>query len=296
MKSQRVDAEQIEVRIERIADVKTARAMYAEAMPDRAPARQLPPKMQDRFERQRKTMRTALSAADEFSKRVVDRRIEQQSEFHYTALDRLVRDCGCRRMSYAAPEPSLVMGALRSRQRGPLSRHLLGKASDMTAKVADATPWLINAMTPPHPHNGMMMGNVGASNTRVLTGEGLPFTLWSAADETIEALLFGEVIAVTLYNPGHFWRAIETRGFKLSREQPQGEVRASREVDGRPQIFRSLAGFHRLTRTQLMSLPTVLNMVDDMLRVMQNPEIRGLRVRVRPQPIWPARKSTGVEG
>jgi len=292
MKTERISPEQIEVRIELIADSKVARLLSADMPVAPTLGQRLPPKMQDRFERQKNTMREALKAA---SQDVAERRIGRQSDFHYDTLDELVKGCDWKRFSYAAPEPSLVMGALRRRRRRSLSGTLLGRVGDMTAKVVGVEQWVVKAMEPPHPQNNIVLGSIGDPESLVLTSEAMPFTLWPAADETIESLLFGEVMVVTLYNPGHFWRAIEDRGFELSLERPGGDIRARRKLGSQIQDLRQYSYFHLLMRRHLMTLPTVMNMVDATLKLTEDPQLQGgLRINVRPQ-VSRSPHATGIE-
>jgi len=292
MKSERVDDTQIEVRIDLIVDAEAVRPFLAETPRRAGPQRQLPPKMHHRFERQRKTMRTALRAANEARS---DRRIGRQGEFHHAILDDLVERCGWRRFTYVAPEPSLVLGALRNRRGRSLSQNLLGKSGDIAAKVLGVESLVIAAMSPAHRENAIYLGSIGDPERLIQTSDGIPFTLWDAADATIEALLFGDVIVTTLFNPGHFWREIEERGFELRRPRPDAPLRASRKNNGRFTRLENYEYFLHLIPGQLMSLSAVLSMVDAILKTAEDPSFEvGTRINLRPQ-IVRSRTAAGVE-
>lgn len=291
IKTERIDAKQVQVRIEVLSDVwLQLQSAEASQSPQPTPVWSSP-KMQDRVARQRKTLHAALNAA---SKAAVDKRLGREGEFHFEVLDRLVQRCNSKRFEYATPDPGLVIGALRMRGRRSLSSNLLAKTGEVTGKIAGIEKWAAKILEPKHPESAIVLGSIGHPDNLPLAPEGMPFTLWPAADATIESLLFGNVMTLTLYNPAPFWRAIEARGFELTREHAKAPVRARRNLGAKIQDLHNYDYFQRLTQIHLMSLPAVMDLVDSTLKLTEDPQLHGpARINVRPQVVRSPR-TTGV--
>ncbi|MDO8380133.1 hypothetical protein [Phenylobacterium sp.] len=245
------------------------------------PPRPLDPNLEAKLKRQTKRMGDAFGRARTATKDPVR---DSEGKFHFTELDDVISRAGSRRPAYAKAGPSLVVGAMRYRRGRSLSARLSTPPSNPNRAFGDVVQWATSILPPAFTDNALLLGRVSIGDDGPgVTADAIPMACWPLPDDALRALVFGEVLLLTLYNPAHFWAALRERGFSVTLGERASVRRAVRTKGDQELHLEHADYFHGLVQRSFVSLESVLGMVDQLLDLTEEKAAEGFRkIQMRP--------------
>ena len=214
----------------------------------------------DKLARQSELMAKAIENSQKPS---ADRLIEAEMRYHYSAIPALVAKSNVQQFEFAKLGGTAVVGIVKLPRRS-FGARIFGDGTDMHRASAPAPQWALKIMVENCDYNALRICKIaGDPKSLEQHFEQPPFLHWPIDTKTKEAILFAQVAVITLYNPAHFWRALEDRGFALSwRGDGRELVDAVRYTGNQAFHFQSADWFHHLMSHEMMDLKLVLEMLD----------------------------------
>jgi len=214
----------------------------------------------DKLARQSDLMAKAIENSQKTKAR---RLIEAEMRYHYSAVPELVAKSNCRQFEFVKLGAPAVLGSVKLPRRS-FGGRIFGDGTDMHRASESVPHWALQIMVDNCDYNALRICKI-AGDPKGLEQhfEQPPFLHWPIDTRTKEAILFARVALVALYNPAHFWRALEERGFELSWRSDGRELLDAVRRDGDQAFhFQSADWFHHLMSHEMMDLELVLEMLD----------------------------------
>jgi hypothetical protein len=289
LKTQRIDDESISVSM-----------MLVSGSPDALPnlpitkartpretehAQSLPPAMQARLQRQRKTMQSAVLKV---SAPALERVNATRMGFHYDELSDVVERSHGHRFEWAKAGNGLMLGAVRLSAMKSLSDRFFSDAACRVDRLIDGIELkALEIVRKGANDNSLLLGSVGGDSNDVRTRvDGIPFILWPIDTNIIRDILFGRVIVMSLFNPAHIWQAVRDRGFEVELDDRGKFLRATKRVGRKEMGLENLNYFLGTIHHSLMTEEAVIGMIDQMMNFATErlpAHDAGVRVEIRPR-------------
>jgi|CXWL01.1.fsa_nt_gi hypothetical protein len=270
IKTARIDDETVNVSISIIGnsrqDLPRFKVKKAPAGSAHKPVPPISESMSARGVRQLATLKKAFKSAREPNG---DKRIAEHSQFHYDALEDIVTRCGTKSISFALAGRSMAIGALRLGNSISLgARFFDNQTRRIDRTVKGSEQWALKILAKGLPHNALSIGSLFAEpGSLALRANNIPIALWPIPVDVIRDVLFGHVLVVTFFNPGHLAQELETRGFKV-KIGSNGRLKSAVRHDGGKIVeLEHLDYFVEMIRSSLMSEGSVISMIDQLIEM-----------------------------
>lgn len=148
------------------------------------------------------------------------------------AIDRAPRG----KFSYARLGGGLMVAIYRFGSRSNLPTRLVGKGGPKPEMISDrVAQTAISLLVPRSPYNSLVVDGLHYSKEGwpKLQAGTQPLFWWSLPPSVIRSILFGETLAVTLFNPAPLIERLRTEGFKVESFKPPGDFTLSIDRDSR---------------------------------------------------------------
>ncbi|GAO38421.1 hypothetical protein SCH01S_15_00460 [Sphingomonas changbaiensis NBRC 104936] len=224
----------------------------------------LTPAMQSRLKRQRDRMGEAVSRARASTTTRVNAR---HNGFYYEALEAVVARSHARGFEWEQAGKGMLLGALRMSQTSRLSdRYLPRKETPVNELLTGVESRALSLVKSDSPDNSMIVGSIGSSKDELrVSFDTLPFAQWPIDTQVLGDILFGRVLVVSLFNPGHIWSALRERGFEVSLDQRGAFRTAKRRKGKKEERLEHIGYFTNLIQRSLMTEESVLAMIDQLI-------------------------------
>jgi hypothetical protein len=247
---------------------------------------QLPPMMKDRLKRQTIAIGRAISA---------DRNTEQKQigltgAYYFDELSALLSECNSNQFSYKTAGKSLLLVAIRLRERKLSARMLTSKRQEFETKLNGVTEQVKAILDENLSDNALFLSPLGY-NTKgfpiVLRGS-LPMPLWPLSHAHLDDLVFGRVIVLTLHNPAHFWQMLREKGYVVTTDDKSKLVRATKKIGKKIVRLENMDYFRLLTELFLMDEKTIVGLLEQSIGLSgQYTTDSNVRINLAPQMMIP---------
>ncbi|WP_394664494.1 hypothetical protein [uncultured Sphingomonas sp.] len=268
LKSSRPDDEHVQTEVSLVSvNPKLLPRIQATKPAEKMPARMsITPAMADRLKRQKKVMFEALEAAAKDREKAAPAKL---SEFHFGALEDIVRRCDTRKFEWVKAGPGFVIGAVRigPSHKRQLSTTLLNNAGANAAELAvDAPDWAMKIVCDDRRLNSMMIGTLFGEEGDMIAPRGsFPVSLWPLSPEVLADLLLQRVMVITLLNPAHLWIALEAKGYELVTDR-EGRVTGAKMIEGDLLTeLSSLEHYTRMIASFMMTEASILALIEQLM-------------------------------
>jgi len=205
-----------------------------------------------------------------------DTKLRIESRNHMRALDRLVRNARRRKFSFVKVDNGLVLGAIRSPFRSLLANATQELNAGNALNSEDLISHLTNLMDKTRVDNSLSIGMlVYDDNGRLshLTGMAQLFW-WDLSLRTLHALIFHEVIVVTIFNHAHILKSFERMGFKVEL-QPKGGYRITKKIGGHVMELGEASYFFQMIQRHLFTESFILEAIGDLEKRAEEKSVEG---------------------
>jgi len=235
----------------------------------------------DRMRRQLTQIAKATSADKDRIKQAAS----QSGTFYFDSLEGLIASSNNRKISWQQVGRGLLIGTLRLSKSVSLSRRLIARRKFHVGKKLDDSEIVVKSILDPALNdNSLLIGSLGVGERGVhsLRKGTIPIFWWPIKREGLYDLIFGNVVAMTLYNPAPFWEALRAKGFELSIGERARLIAATKRIGNRTATLNDFEYFQVLITHYLMSEDNVISMIDAALRF-PVPDGQAMRVEISPQ-------------
>jgi hypothetical protein len=212
-------------------------------------------------------------------------KISVESVFHYDVVERVVSRSNFRRFEFENAGDGLLIGALRVSRSRSLGSRFFDKLRKIDEKILGIEKIVISIVDESSNNNSIVLGSIGAGDRDLpLDRTSIPFVFWPISPLTLYNILFGHVVVITIFNPAHFWSAIESRGFLVELDQ-RGKFRSATKSDGTKKVGLEHTGyFLNLISRALLSQGSALAMIDQSLEMLiDRADGRPGRIEIKPR-------------
>jgi hypothetical protein len=217
--------------------------------------------MQQRLDRQMRQLSSALSKR---MKSGDNPGFVSRGQFHFDALERLLRECEKKSFYQGQAGPGLMLAAWRLRHRDSLGKRLLKANGNPDAAIAVVKESVSAILDPDLADNSLFVGSLAcheAGYPPIIKG-GLPMLWWPLADQQMHDLLFGHVMVMTLFNPAQLWGILRSRGYEVFVNSRSSAVKLTKLFGKRRIELENFPYFEQLVTHALMDEYAIADMVD----------------------------------
>lgn len=240
---------------------------WAEVSSDAAASRKFPATAQLSTAAKDRLMRQLKRIEESFKGKTVTEHhssLRLESQNHLRTLERLVREARRNRFSFVKADNGLILGAMRSPFRslfGNVTRKLDTDAALRHGTLQSPTMSILDKTR---------ADNSLAISTLVYHTDGGLWHLpgmaqlfwWDLSLETLRALIFHDVIVVTLFNQAHLLAALEQAGFRVD-QQGEREFRITKRTGNRIVEIGGLRYYSHMIQEYLFTEAFVVRVIGD---------------------------------
>jgi hypothetical protein len=223
----------------------------------------LPARLKDRLDRQMREISTAIVAGGEGPSRD---NIAVHGRMFYSELEEVTKRANVKRFEYIQAGKSLLIGVWVMRGKS-MSKRLLDDSKIENKALSSVAEEIQGILDCDLNDNSLIITELGydKKGLPVFQLGAIPLFWWPLKAENLRRIVFGEVFAVTMHNPAHFWDSLRQRGYEVS-IGARARLLSATQKDGRRVVrLEGLDWFLALTQHFLLGEECVLEMVETTL-------------------------------
>jgi hypothetical protein len=235
----------------------------------------LPPKVQGRLNRQVKAMGEAVRLVERAS---WNEKFSRNGEFYLKDVEELVTRANKRRFTCKKLGDGLLLAAVRLGDRHALAKNLTRKGRNPSRVVAGMEKEVLSIVKDGAADNALWLGPPRTNHGYPQFHAAMtPLPLWSISPEVRRALVFGEVLMVSAFNPAHFHERLRQIGYKLELGEKCQLRRATRPMGMHRQLIENSNYFYDIITEYFMSEDDILEILEKTADIAKS---RGANTRV----------------
>jgi len=221
----------------------------------------LPPKMKERLGRQLKNISVSL---DKRNKKP-DNQKSMSVQIHINELNQLYTKLKPYRFEYQKVGPGLLLMAYRNRPQ-PLSSRLLGRSQANSNKKLKEFPNKVHSIIDQTRNDNSLYHSsfYYDSSGRAFGLKGTtPLLWWPLNINLIRAIIFQDIFIITIFNPVHLIKKLESIGWKVEQNAENGTYLVTKENNGTELRIEYFSYFMKLIQNYLFREEVIVNVIGD---------------------------------
>ncbi|TCR80797.1 hypothetical protein [Rhizobium sp. BK376] len=216
---------------------------------------------QHKLDRQVHQMTAALQKRDTQPGRST---LNAPGNFHYDALDKVIRSSTPRAMVFGKAGNGLLLAAWRPRPQKSLGKRMMRNAASLTKPMDPLRTQVENIMSSDFEDNCLFVGSLGNTENgfpTMLHGA-IPLVWWPVENAELRDLLFHHVHVTTVFNPAHLWNRMRSKGFTVTIGDRSRVREVTRRINGNTLKIHHFQHFQQLVEYTLMDDGAVADLLD----------------------------------